>query len=88
MNTSSEKQYGLIVPKSKQNALKNTPAPNVTKKPSVFGEDSSSNSDDDSSTDWLKKKLKASANTVSATSAGHSGGMKKQNKVITRFFSK
>ena len=80
MNPTDGKQYGLILPKSKQNVPKHNQGQNVTTKSSVFGDDSSSNSDDGTSTDWLKKKLKSST-TTSTTSAGHSGGMKKQTKV-------
>lgn len=81
MNPSDGKQYGLILPKSKQNVPKHNQVQDVITKPSIFGDDSSSNSDDGTSTDWLKKKMKGSSTTTSTTSAGHSGGMKKQTKV-------
>ena len=81
MSSKNEKQYGLILPKSKQKATLVSPTIKEAKKPSVFGDDSSSNSDDDTSTDWMKKKMQASAKTTSVTSAGLSGGMKKQAKV-------
>ena len=81
MSANANKQYGLILPKSKQKPTVLTAAPLEVKKASVFGEDSSSNSDDDTSTDWMKKKMQAAARSTSATSAGLSGGMKKQAKV-------
>ena len=81
MSSSNEKQYGLILPKSKQKPTLPSQATKEVKKASVFGDDSSSNSDGDTSTDWMKKKMQASARTTSATSAGLSGGMKKQAKV-------
>ena len=81
MSGNANKQYGLILPKSKQKPTVQTAAPLEVKKASVFGEDSSSNSDDDTSTDWMKKKMQAAARSTSATSAGLSGGMKKQAKV-------
>ena len=81
MSANANKQYGLILPKSKQKPAVPIGVPNEVKKASVFGEDSSSNSDDDTSTDWMKKKMQAAARSTSATSAGLSGGMKKQAKV-------
>ena len=81
MSANANKQYGLILPKSKQKPTAPIALPNEVKKASVFGEDSSSNSDDDTSTDWMKKKMQAAARSTSATSAGLSGGMKKQAKV-------
>ena len=81
MSSNENKQYGLILPKSKQKPSVPTQEPKQLKKVSVFGEESSSNSDDDTSTDWMKKKMQAAARSTSATSAGLSGGMKKQAKV-------
>lgn len=79
MSSTDSKQYGLILPKSKQKVVTNVQASKLPK-PSVFGNDSSSNSEDDTSTDWMKKRLQSSGK-LSETSAGHSGGMKKQAKV-------
>ena len=79
MSSTDSKQYGLILPKSKQKVVTNVQASKLPK-PSVFGNDSSSNSEDDISTDWMKKRLQSSGK-LSETSAGHSGGMKKQAKV-------
>lgn len=84
MSSKDGKQYGLILPKSKQSSSTQVQAQKATAKPSVFGEDSSS--DDDTSTDWMKKKLQAS-NKFDSTSAGHSGGMKKQAKVKIKLLS-
>ena len=81
MSANANKQYGLILPKSKQKPTVQKTVPNEVKKASVFGEDSSSNSDDNTSTDWMKKTMQAAARSTSATSAGLSGGMKKQAKV-------
>ena len=76
MTSKDDKQYGLILPKSKQNLA--GPKPKLAKS-SIFGDGNSSSSEDDCTTDWMKKKLQAKSN--SSTSAGHSGGMKKQAKV-------
>lgn len=79
MSSNNSKQYGLILAKSKQKVVTNVQASKLPK-PSVFGNDSSSNSEDDTSTDWMKKRLQSSGK-LSETSAGHSGGMKKQAKL-------
>ena len=81
MSSNDSKQYGLILPKSKQKPTAQFSAKKDAKKASVFGDESSSNSDDDTSTDWMKKKLQSAARSTSVTSAGLSGGMKKQAKV-------
>lgn len=81
------KQYGLILPKSKQALSAGDPSTSGSKpklaRSSVFGNQSSSNSEDEASTstDWMKKKLQSSAKSTNITSAGHSGGMRKQTKV-------
>ena len=82
MSSNDSKQYGLILPKSKQNmaASVGSTKPSLPKS-SVFGDESSSNSEDECSTDWMKKRLQAKAKSGPSTSAGHSGGMKKQTKV-------
>ena len=77
------KGYGLILPKSKQCASKVARAikPGLVKS-SVFGNDSSSNSESESnSTDWMKRKLQSTGKDRISNLEGHSGAMKKQAKV-------
>ena len=77
------KGYGLILPKSKQCTSKVARAikPGLVKS-SVFGNDSSSNSESESnSTDWMKRKLQSTGKDRISNLEGHSGAMKKQAKV-------
>jgi coiled-coil domain-containing protein 55 len=68
----AEKQYGLILPKSKLATTK-VPAQQQRKVASVFNDDSSDDDDDDTkavasgSTDWMKKRL-SSGSSINAKS--------------------